>query len=68
MSGKLGLSWLIEKYQGSHFLKITLFLYWFAGSSLLRGFSLVAGSGDYSLVEVCGLRIAVASLVMEHGL
>ena len=31
-------------------------------------FSLVAVSGGYSLVMVAGLLIAVASLVVEHGL
>ena len=30
------------------------------------GFSLVAGSGGHSLVEVLRLLIAVASLVLEH--
>ena len=30
--------------------------------------SLVASSGDYSLVVVCGLLIAMDSLVMEHKL
>ena len=33
-----------------------------------RGLSLVAGSGSYSAVVVCGLLIAAASLVAEHGL
>ena len=32
------------------------------------GFSLVAASGGHSPVVVCGLLIAVASLVAEHGL
>ena len=32
------------------------------------GFSLVVASGGYSLVAVCGLLIAVASLIAEHGL
>ena len=31
------------------------------------GFSLVAASQGYSLVEVCGLLIAMTSLVSEHG-
>ena len=39
-----------------------------AGSSLLHGFSLVVPSGEYSLVAVHGLLIAVAPLVAEHGL
>ena len=33
-----------------------------------RAFSLVAESTGYSLVEVLGLLIAVASLVLEHRL
>ena len=32
------------------------------------GFSLVASSGDYSLVAVYKLLIVMASLVTEHGL
>ena len=32
------------------------------------GFSLVATSGGYSVVAVCGLRITVASLVVEREL
>ena len=39
-----------------------------AGSSLLRGLSLVVENKGYSLVVVHGFLIAVASLVMEHGL
>ena len=39
-----------------------------AGSSLLRGLSLVVENRGYSLVVVRGFLIAVASLVMEHGL
>ena len=34
---------------------------------LYPGFSLVAVSGDYSLVAMPGLFIVVASLVVEHG-
>ena len=53
------------------FFKINLFIFYlFFGwvSSLLHvGFSLVAVSGGYSVV-VCGLLIAVASLVSEQGL
>ena len=30
--------------------------------------SLVAASGGYSLVAVCGLLTVAASLVVEHGL
>ena len=32
------------------------------------GFSVIAASGGYSLVAVCGLLIAVASPVVEHKL
>ena len=38
------------------------------GSSLLHGLSLVSESGDYSLVAVCGLLMAVASLNVEYRL
>ena len=34
----------------------------------MRGLSLVAESGTYSLVAVCGLLFAVAPLVLEHEL
>ena len=49
------------------------FIYYFiifgcAGSLLLRGLSLVAAEGGYSLVVVCKLLIVVGSLVAEHGL
>ena len=45
------------------------FMFGCAGSSLLHlGFSLVVASEGYSLVVVCGLLIAMASLVVEHGL
>ena len=37
-------------------------------SSLLHvGLSLVAASGGYSVVVVCGLLTAAASLIVEHG-
>ena len=45
-----------------------MFIFGCAGSSLLHGLSLVAESRGYSLVVVCRLLIAVASLVLEHGL
>ena len=34
----------------------------------MHGLFLVAASGGYSVVVVCRLLIAVASLVAEHGL
>ena len=45
-----------------HVFLAVLFLFFF----LSVGFSLVAGSGDYSLVAV--LLIAMASLAVEQGL
>ena len=46
---------------------INLFIFGCVGSSLLRmGISLVVVSGGYS--AVCGLLIAGASFVVEHGL
>ena len=42
-------------------------IFYSAGSSLLRGFSLVAASGGYFLVGVHGLLSAVASPDAEHG-
>ena len=45
-----------------------LFIFGCAGCSLLcRAFS-SCGEGGYSLVAVCRLLTAVASLVLEHGL
>ena len=50
-------------------LKLFIYLFGCAGSSLLSaGLSLAAVSGGYSLVAVCGLLIAAASLVAEHRL
>ena len=37
-------------------------------SARLRGLSLIAVSGGYTLVVVLRLLIAVASLAVEHGL
>ena len=44
------------------FLSLSLSFFSFSG------FSLVAASGDYSLVAVHGLLIEEASLAAEHGL
>ena len=38
------------------------------GIRFCMGFSIVAASRGYSLVAMCRLLIAVASLVAEHGL
>ena len=46
-----------------------MFIYGCAGSLLLcMGFFLVVASGGYSVIEVDGILIAVASLVVEHRL
>ena len=50
------------------FWKIHLFAFGCAGSSLLRGFSLVAESSGYTLVAVHRLLVAVAPLAVEYGL
>ena len=53
----------------SFFLKKYSYLFMAAlGLHCCVGFSLVAVSGDYSLVVVCRLVLAMASLVAEHGL
>ena len=52
-----------------NFYFIYLFSFGCTGSSLVcRSFSLVIASGDSSLVVVCELLIAVASLAVEHRL
>ena len=48
--------------------KIILFIFGCAGSLLLCCLFLVVASRGYSLVAVCGLLIAVASLVAERRL
>ena len=45
-----------------------LFIYGFAGSSLLHGLFSGCGSRVYSLAAVCRLPIALASLVAKHRL
>ena len=47
-------------------LYLFIWLYWVFMAA--HGLSLVMESGDYSLVAVHRLLIAVASLVVEHGL
>ena len=63
-----------DAFRNSSFPLVLLFCFLFdsfifgcAGSLLLCRLSLVAGSGGHSLVEVHGLLIAVASLVLENG-
>ena len=56
-------------YSFFFFNNMYLFVFGYAGSSLLcRLFSLALGSGSYSLIGVCRLLIAVASLVVEQRL
>ena len=52
------------------FIFINLFIYFWLHWVFVaaRGLSLVAVSGRLLFVAVCGLLIAVASLVVEHGL
>ena len=70
--------WLIDEFvlvqpKSGHFFFFLIYLFNLIifgciGSLLLHvGFSLVEASGSYSVV-VRGLLIAVASLVVEHGL
>ena len=49
------------------YIKICLFIYDCAGSSLLCMLSLAAASRGYCLAVVHGLFIAMASLVAQHG-
>ena len=48
------------------FFFLTYWLCWVSVAA--HGFSLVLASGDYSLVVVCSLLTAVASLVAKHRL
>ena len=52
------------------FVKIYLLIYfWLCWVFFIEsGLSLAVDSEDYSLVAVCGFLIAMASLVVEHGL
>ena len=57
------------KTLASDFKKIIiLFIYFWLCWSCCIGFSLVAKSGGHSLAAVCGFLIAVASIVVQHGL
>ena len=65
----LPLSW--KDFSFSLFLISSILFYLFfsvLGLCCYRDFSLVAMSGDYSLVVVLGLLIEVASLAVEHRL
>ena len=51
------------------FFSFYVFIYWLCWVFVATyGFSLVAASGKYSVVEVCRLLIVMASLVAEHRL
>ena len=50
------------------FIKFYVFIYDYAGSSLLHGLISSCGEGGSSLLMVCGFLIAVASLAAENGL
>ena len=48
---------------------LLIYLFWLCWVCVAaHRFSLVAASGGFSLVVMCGLLIVVASLVVEHGL
>ena len=53
---------------GFVFYKAVFFFLAMLGLRCCTGFSLIAASGGYSLVAVCGLLVVVASLVAEHRL
>ena len=63
---------MVEGHSRGHvwlYKKINLFIFGFAGSLFAtRRLSLIVVSRGSSLVEVCGLLIAVASLVAEQRL
>ena len=64
--------YILHYYLSMDFLKRNSFkkylsIFGCAGSLLLCGLFLVAGSGGCSLVAVCGLLIVVASLGVEQG-
>ena len=51
------------------FLLLNIYLFWLCWVFIAaRGLYLVAASGGYSLVVVCRLLIALASLIVGHGL
>ena len=55
-------------HSGIFFFNSVSFTFGYTGSLLLhRGFSVVMASWGSSLVALCGLLVAVASLVAEHG-
>ena len=60
--------WEILTILSSFFIKGIYLSLAVLGLSCCVGFSLVVASGGYSLRAVCGLLIAVASLVVEHRL
>ena len=57
---------LATKEREREFLFVYFWLHWVFMAAC--GLSLVVASRGYSLVAVCRLLIAVASLVAEHGL
>ena len=50
------------------YIRQSFFFLALLGLRCCTGFPLIAASGGYSLVAVCGLLIVVASIVAEHGL
>ena len=67
-SGNLVCNAYFRNANAKFFIIIYLFVFGCAGLRYCLDFSLVVASQGYSPVVVCGLLIAVASLVAEHGL
>ena len=63
-------SWIYILHFGLYFILFIYLIYsWLRWAFIAaRGLSLVASSGGLLFVAVRGLLIAVASLVVEHGL
>ena len=57
--------WCLKRFCGLHIYIKSLFIY-LAGSSMLWG--LFSSCSEWGLPSSCGLLVAVASLVVEHGL
>ena len=59
----------VDKRKLPFIFLVFIYLFWLCWVSVAaHRRSLVVVSGGYSLVAVCGLLIAVVSLVVEHGL
>ena len=59
---------LAPELENLYFIYLCISLLAVLGLHCCAGFSLVVASRGCSLIAVCGLLIAVASLFLEHGL